>query len=219
MPDREKREQLLRQIDKVEADARRLALDHYIYREVRSIVSENSNLQGGYFFTWMFDNFVVTTAMSVRRLADGRSDVVSLRNLLQELRENPHLFSRDYFVELCSRGNLPEEIHQRTYDRLVGHDMEQLSRRHIGREIAELEEKTRLIRDLANRKFAHSARAGEPEELPTFETLEDCLDFFQELVKKYMVLMRGTAITTLLPTFQYDWKQPLRFPWISEESD
>jgi len=38
----------------------------------------------------------------------------------------------------------------------------------------------------------------------------------EELVLKYLELVKGESKITLLPTFLYDWKSIFRTPWIVE---
>src|SRR5438552_3402994 len=45
--------------------------------------------------------------------------------------------------------------------------------------------------------------------------LTECLAIFERFVKKYKILLTGAGLTTLLPTFQYDWKAIFYFPWLS----
>jgi hypothetical protein len=53
--------------------------------------------------------------------------------------------------------------------------------------------------------------------LPTFEELNTCVDLLQKLLKQYVLLLEAKALTQVLPTWQYDWKQVFRTAWIARE--
>jgi hypothetical protein len=36
------------------------------------------------------------------------------------------------------------------------------------------------------------------------------------LVKRYLHLFRGAAPNAILPTWQYDWQDVFRYPWLEE---
>ncbi|MBU4037878.1 MAG: hypothetical protein KKA35_15780, partial [Proteobacteria bacterium] len=49
---------------------------------------------------------------------------------------------------------------------------------------------------------------------PTFKDLDDCINHLEELLKKYLLIFRATCVSSVLPTWQYDWKEIFLAPWI-----
>ncbi len=56
----------------------------------------------------------------MRRLVDLDQRSVSLARVLQELKSNPGLFSRQYYISLFKNATFPKEYAERDYDRQVG---------------------------------------------------------------------------------------------------
>ena len=175
---------------------------------------------GSEFFRWMEDNFVVTAGGAVRRQADERRDVISMKRFLRELCHHPHLASRDHYVGLLAKNlKYPLDFAHKQYDRLVGRGRDRLDGDTLKREIQELTKRTDLIKKLVGNRFAHTADERRKNPLPKFEDLEKCIDFFEDFVKRYVLLLRGDSVANLLPTFQYDWKEIFRFAWIEDIQD
>lgn len=217
--DAQRREQLLVWFRKIEEQARRLAVDHYIFKEVTDMIARNKRLEdqaSNEFFRWMRDNFVVCAGVAVRRQADRDHRSISMRRFLEELRSNPHLVSRKYFVDLHKDSNVPENMAQRTYDRVVGESRNELDPTQVEHEIEELERRTDLIKHIVNKTFAHTDKKGPSKPPPEFKDLEGCIDFFEDLVKRYYLLLYARSLASLLPTFQYEWSDIFRFPWIED---
>ena len=123
MNEEERRQRILSWLEAIEKEARRLAINFYIFNEVKGIIGNNQRLQntGSDFFRWMEDNFVVTAAVAVRRQADERKDVISMKRFLKELCRHPHLASRDHYVGLLAKNpNYPLDFAHKQYDHLVG---------------------------------------------------------------------------------------------------
>ena len=47
-----------------------------------------------------------------------------------------------------------------------------------------------------------------------FNELTDAVQLLEKLTIKYVALIKAEVYSTLLPTFQYDWKEIFRFAWI-----
>lgn len=64
----------------------------------------------------------------------------------------------------------------------------------------------------------HVAHLGvEPvRDLPKFQELDNAIDCLERLLKRYFHLFRGVALNSALPTWQYDWQEIFKFPWIGE---
>jgi hypothetical protein len=64
----------------------------------------------------------------------------------------------------------------------------------------------------ATQRLAHLDRE-EPSVIPKFEDLDAALDVFEELVKRYRLLLHGDG-GEVLPLIAYPWEAVLEEPWI-----
>ena len=162
----------------------------------------------------MGTNCVASAAVAVRRQADNDDRAVSLRRLLEELKAYPDLFSRAYHTGLYASGSFPRDYHDSCYDRFVGEGRTNLDTNVIQNEIDTLIAKTDAIEHYVDRRVAHYDRREITQPRPTFNDLDDCLKYLEQLVKRYELIMKASSVSNLLPPFQYDWQEILYIPWI-----
>src|SRR5215831_11661098 len=101
------------------------------------------------------------------------------------------------------------------YDKHVGAGRNELDPQRIQQDIDLLTAKTDQIRHYVNKKLAHYDMKGLKQPVPTFNDLDDTMKSLKELLQKYNLIMRATWLSDLLPTFQFDWIEVFRIPWIS----
>jgi len=126
--------------------------------------------------------------MAVRRQADDDRRVVSLRRVLEQMKVNP-----DALVGISS-------IDKVTVDE-VAFDSQRLD------QVSE-----RIIR-IADKEIAHAERGGAGINV-TFNDLDECVDAYADIAKKYVRILTGASMPTLVPVEQFDACDVFRFPWI-----
>jgi hypothetical protein len=218
----ERRNRAIDWLESIYKDVQDTIVDNHVFWEIQGIVKANIRLAEtpSIFKQWMASGFVQAAALGVRRQADKADGCVSLHRLLLEIRAWPSIVSRASVRDLYLRSNLERTIAAEyadgDYDRLVGPELMQPNPGSVQIEIDELLAKADGIRHYVDRRVAHYDIRGIQQPLPTFNDLDECLALLERLVKKYKILLTGAGITTLLPTFQYDWKAVFYFPWLSE---
>jgi hypothetical protein len=74
------------------------------------------------------------------------------------------------------------------------------------------------VKTFADKRIAHyDSRA--PRLLPTFKELDACIDHLEALLKKYLRLFRGEGESSVLPTWQYNWKEIFEIPWLPPQDE
>jgi len=96
---------------------------------------------------------------------------------------------------------------------LVGPGMANVDPKQVTTELAKLTQLGASCKLYADKCIAHRDKKP-PAQLPTFPDIDNCIGYMEELVKRYLVLLRYTDQTSLLPTWLYDWKDIFRKPWI-----
>ena len=224
-----------------------LVIGRHVFWEVQKIIRENSTLQKpSTFYTWMGSAYAAWGPIGVRRQLDldRRNRSLSLTRLLEEVRQNTRIISRQRFVDIYARKLMgpgaqedshsdqtgsrergayalsrveAAEIASSCFDKYAGAGSTHLSTDQVERDLCELSSKTEKVRAFADKKIAHLDQKP-PTELPTFDELDECIAFLEHLVLKYEMLFEASAPPTLLPTWQYDWKAIFYQPWIPRAS-
>jgi len=74
-------------------------------------------------------------------------------------------------------------------------------------------EKVEIFTD---KRIAHNDKSMQ-KTLATFKDLDNSVDFLENLLKKYWLLFHAETLLNYPGTYQYDWKQIFRYPWIEHK--
>ena len=80
-------------------------------------------------------------------------------------------------------------------------------------DIDKLQKAAKACEDFADKRIAHWDK-GAPDIVPTFEELDDCIKLLDETYVKYHLLFYAEGTSTLMPTYQYEWKKIFLEPWL-----
>jgi hypothetical protein len=225
MNEKERRQRLRLWLDTIYREVQNTMLDNSIFWEVQEMFKNNSLLAEtpNIFNQWMASNFIRAAAVSVRRQTDRSKDSISMYRFLTEIKNYPALLSRDSVIALYAEidTSLPANVcidHANgDYDKRVGVGKSVPDPTQIQNEIDKLLKLAGGIKHYVDKRIAHYDQQGLKQPVPNFSDMEVCFSFFEEMIKKYKVLLEATGITQILPTFQYDWKAIFRFPWLNDQ--
>lgn len=179
------------------------------------------------FHVWAGKVYIDSIVIGIRRQLDMREDSVSFARLLSEIQKVPQVLCRENYVSLCKRGGLREEAAHEDFDSLAGQGKPHLEPTMVKADQAQLMDKAKRLKWFATKRIAHideplslemmERGARDLWGLPEFQQLDDCLDFMEQLLKKYLRLFRAKSFD-ILPVWNYDWKAIFREPWIPPNS-
>jgi hypothetical protein len=106
-----------------------------------------------------------------------------------------------------------EQFADRDFDRFCGSDKTYISSDMVLSDLKELSRAASMVEDFADKRIAHHDKR-EPKVLPRFEQVDACLDALDKLYCKYHGVFYTLAMTSLMPIYQYDWKQIFTVPWL-----
>jgi len=203
------------ELERVHAEVYGLVWNRHVFWKVQEIIRGNKSLRGKpmTFNKWMAYMYCGAMAGAIRRLIDRRRDSISFVRLLNEVKTNPSCFSREQYKIRFANPQLPKGYLDRDYDKLIGKGKHQPERATIDREIAELTRRTELLKEYVDERVAHAAR-NRNAKLPTYQHLDDAIDYLDQLVMRYLHLFRGSAMRSVLPIELYDWTEIFRHAWI-----
>ena len=201
-------------LDVIKNDVTNLSVSRHIFWEVQNIIKANPKIQlASSFYEWMGPAYAVFQSIGLRRQIDRRKDVISFHRLLEEIVRRPGVISRERYVALYEEPVIRKHIADKAFDKFAGAGKRHINSGIVRKDRDQLIKKIDGMKDYVDKRIAHFAQQG-PTRLPTYGDIDDCLDFVETLLIKYLAVLRAEVWTGVLPTWQYDWKQIFRHPWI-----
>ena len=107
------------------------------------------------------------------------------------------------------------------FDEFAGTGGQHVDPDPIKADLAALRRAAASLEAFADKTIAHLDKSTISGSSPTatFDDLDRCLDLLEELTLKYYRLFTALSVPEILPTYQYDWTQIFREPWIIDEQD
>lgn len=191
------------------------------FRDVESMFRDNPRLAGTGSQAWEF-LFLLwgrDAVMAIRRELDDDKNVISLGALLDEMAERPEVLTRRrylgmipsdraWLIEANDQAFSKRGVVRPTNDAMDDH----LDPVHVRADRKALEVAAAPVLAYANQLVAH--RSPVEGLAVSAHHIHDALDAMEPVVKKYYVLMNGSALTQLEPVnVGDDWRDLFTFPW------
>ena len=199
-----------------------LATIRMVYSGVREMVEKNKALQQHSAFHSVFSlNYAHTALMYIRRQVRPHRDSIGLIMLAEDLYENCHMVTRDFYVSLYTQEAQTErglewkrQAGNSDFERFAGSVGNHLDPAVIQDDIEEMNTIADESSSFIDRRLAHLDHR-EPTQVPTYAEIDGWCDTLNLKLKKYVLLLEA-ADYQIEPVLHHDWKAIFRVPWISE---
>lgn len=205
----------LKHFELIENDVQEILLRRHVFHRLQEIVAANPRLnRPSYLYEYLTGTYAASAAIGVRRHArrDEPGRDASLIGLLYDVRRTPEVLTRARHVALYEEVGMPADLAEREFDRLAGPRAPRLTKRCVQGDIDLLRSAAGQLERYATQRIAHLDKE-EPTVIPKFEDLDHALDVFEQLVKRYRLLLRGDG-GDVVPVIAYPWEAVLTEPWI-----
>ena len=210
-------------IDKIGHDLGDLLISQDVLKEVSQIVASNRRIQSHlFFFTWIQNNYVDSIVVGLGRLNDHDSRTISFHNLIKEVLANPEAITRDYYISRYPEwmrdagrvGGINDEFNE-----FADEGEQFLSKDRLLADLKLLDDETKQIKVFRDQWVAHLDQTRATNQPLTFKDVEDALELLDNIFHKYYMLIDGAGMSTAKPSLNFDWKEPLRHPWIENTKE
>ncbi|MDD5593680.1 MAG: hypothetical protein PHG97_02920 [Candidatus Margulisbacteria bacterium] len=202
-----------------------------VFMEVKNIIKANPKIQeSSSFYDFLDIAYIAFATMSVRRQIKNDKDSISFARLLSEMQRHPKIMSKERFAAMYKmssdegrgvpalRKHLENRV-QKAFRKYSDESRNYFNPKIADRDLQYLRMTVKKIEDFADRRIAHCDKRSR-KTLASYKNLDDSIDFLENLVRKYYLLFHADALISVLPFYQYDWKQIFKHPWIEhKESD
>ena len=200
-------------LDVVKSEITSLSINRNIFWKVQEIILNNPKIQKpSSFYEFLVSVYATSALMGIRRQIKIDRDSISFARLLKEIYNAPEVLSRKRYVALYE-GSTVERFGDRDFDRFAGEAGSHFDPNIAKSDIEKLKAKAQECEKYADRRIAHFDKRA-INKLIAVKEIDNCIDFLDELTKKYYSLFRAIALVSILPTCQYDWKAIFREPWL-----
>jgi hypothetical protein len=211
----QRRERLIEWEKTIYKEVQQILVNEHIFWEFGKVVDDNPEFKSSsnLFTNWIANGYVPSAVIAVRRQLKAK-DSVSARAFLEEVKQFPDIVSRQDYVNLANGKELfLRELLQSDYDKIAGAGMNTIPNVVLQAQIDKLVTASSAIEQYADRRVAHYDRRGLASPFPTFNELSQAIQMLEELTKLYHRLLTGAHVSSLLPTFVFDWHEVFKFAW------
>ncbi|MDP1653493.1 MAG: hypothetical protein Q8L56_12310 [Rhodocyclaceae bacterium] len=205
----------LRWLEILKGEVQDLVVAKHIFHEVQGMIHDNPLLhQPSSFYGYLSNTYVSHVVIGVRRQIKRDNRSISMARLFQEMIDTPQAFPRAYYTEKY-KGSAKEDSANRAFDKFTAPDAPHIINPNLVKiDLSRLQAASKCCEDFADKRVAHRD-TRELKEIPTFNEVDACIDFLDELYCKYHLLFHPAySMETLLPTWQDDWTSIFRVPWL-----
>lgn len=203
----------LRWFEIIKGDVQDLVVAKHTFHEVQDMIRDNPRLhQHSSFYDYFSRTYISHVVIGVRRQIKCNDQSISMARLFEEMIATPQAFPRSYYTAKY-KGSVVENFADCDFDRFAVPGASHIDPSLVASDLHRLRDASTRCEDFADKRVAHRDKR-EPKELPTFNEVDACIDLLDKLYVKYFRLFKASAMHTLLPTWQYDWKAIFRVPWL-----
>lgn len=201
-------------LDVIYKEITSLSVNRHIFWEVQEIIKKNKKIQKpSSFYEFLGNGYASLAVMGIRRQVKIDKQSISFARLLDQVVKNPYVISRQRFLALYGTNPMMLEFGKKDFDKFSDPSVRHINPSIVVADMKLLQIKASKCEKYADRRIAHFDKRA-LKNPPTFNDIDECIDYLEQLLKKYTLVFRATCLSSVLPTWQYDWKEIFRSPWI-----
>lgn len=187
----------------------------HILSRLREIITANPKINtDNLFWDHLTASFGASMVLGIARQVDERTEVISLLKLLNDIRSNASIITREWFADQY-KPTLPREIGEQHFAENFG-QMAELDTAIVEKDIQDLNQATAKVKKFRHTRIAHK-NADERLVIDlNFEEVDKAIEVIERIVIKYQLLLNQSGMPQLMPVIQYDWEAIFREPWLKE---
>ena len=184
-----------------------------IFWSVQDLIKANPRIQkSSAFYRYLGDTYISHVLIGIRRQIKVHPDAVSFVRLLTDIAESPQCFTREYFTGLYS-GSIVEDRADKEFDEFCeAGGGNHISPVMVQRDIDAIRATAAQCEKFADRRIAHRD-LRDPRTPPTFKEVDDVVVALDRIYVRYHLIFHAGAMSSLMPTYQYDWQEIFDERW------
>ena len=205
----------------IEKEIYGLVVDANMFWEVQDIIRENPRIQKpSAFYSYLGRTYLSHALTGLRRQIKPQKDSISFVGLLADIANNPEELSFKYYCSirwseseaqqltksgLARFGLDHQQVIKSEFEKYADASGEHVCPKMVEADLKRLKSAVEKHEEFADKRIAHWDK-NEPDVIPKFGELDDCIKLLDKIYVKYHLLFYAESIETLMPTYQYEWK-------------
>ena len=193
-----------------------LLRDESMFWEIQDIIRENPRMRKpNVFYGYLRRTYLSHTLAGLRRQIKPHKDSISLVGLLEEIAKNPAELSFRYFCSNVSESAAGQGMYmtKEGFKKYADPNGEHVCPKMIEDDLVSFKSAIGIAEGFIDKRIAHMDKS-EPEIEPTSSDTSQCFHVLESTYIKYHSLFYAERLNTLIPIYQYDWKEIFLEPWI-----
>lgn len=219
----------LKWMQTIQSEIQMLLRDTNMFWEVQDIIRENPRIQKpSAFYRYLGRTYLSHALAGLRRQIKSQKGSISFVGLLNDIAKNPAELSFKYYCSIRWSESEDQQLVQlglarcgldhravikNEFEKYADASGEYVCPQMVKDDLNALKSAVEKHEEFADKRIAHWDK-GEPEVIPTFGELDDCIKLLDKIYVKYHLLFYAESIDTLMPTYQYEWKTVFLEPWL-----
>ena len=151
--------------------------------------------------------------MSLRRILDKRSDTISIYKLLNALRANPRLLTKQSYIARFTQDGTSRDMAEEVFHKLLGPVARGLEKDVLRQRLDATNSSWGRLKAYIDQRIAHEARNPD-RTIQTVADLDSCIDNCAKVMNTIISFLTHRAIMSFEPVIQYPWREVFSFSWI-----
>jgi hypothetical protein len=174
---------------------------------VGDMVRANPDVPPSHYFRYLSDTYGTSQAVAVRRIADESANVVSLVNLIRDVKRHAVQITTEWWLTVNPANEAGDFL------RFRGRDSDHFDPVIANNDLARLHDAVTKVKKYVDQHLAH--RDQDPtKDIPTFRDIHDAVDEVGGAFRTYNMLLTGADMPSLVPEPELDWYVPFTVPWL-----
>ena len=194
----------------------RLHANRLVWKELTAIIDTNDEIPEADFIRgWITRQHMEAMVLGIRRQTEVKDDVVTLGSLLEAIRRNPAVITRQRFTELCSPSGDEnwKLVVDQNFDNWAGPGGDEIDPALIEKRLEGLKQTAANITVFVNAFLAHAAKKEGPGSV-SYEEIDTALDEIGKQLTDLYLLLTCKSLTSPEPTIQTPWHRAFSVPWL-----
>lgn len=204
---------------RVEEDVYRLHANHRVWKDLIEIIDSNSDIPESDFIRgWITRQHMEAMVFGIRRQTEVKDEVVTIASLLEAIRRNPEVITRQRFSDTCSpiENENVKLVVDGNFDTWAGAESDVIDPGKVEERLEALGQTSRNITDFVNQFLAHSAKK-QAETKVSLDEVDVALDEIGRQLTDVYLLLTCKSLTSPEPTIQNPWRRALSVPWLQPD--